>query len=151
MTVFDATALDPDELAVMLSAWAEGAYPAEAAVGLLTHGAGGLWLRRRDFLAACVEAVDDGWSRRGVVPMAFIDWDAVVRFLAAGAPASSGEVSVLRAAASVAGVAAGSLLEVTGSLDVDNLGQVLEAIAHRAGWHERGVVRTVTGHAGGER
>jgi hypothetical protein len=145
MAVLDPTAFDPGELAAMLAAWAEGYYPSEAAVGLLTHGAGGQWLRRRDFLTACVEAVDDGWSREGAVPMAVIDWDAVEAFLAGGAAASSGELSVLRAAASLAGANAGSLCEVTASLDVTNLGHVLDAIAHRSGWHEHGFTRTVTG------
>lgn len=145
MGTIDQTTLDPGQLAAMLAAWAEGYYPSEAAVGLLTYGAGGHWLRRRDFLTACVEAVDDGWSRDGAVPMAVIDWDAVEAFLAGGVAASSGELSVLRAAASLAGANVGSLREVTASLDDGNLGHVLDAIAHRAGWHEHGFTRTVTG------
>lgn len=103
MTVLDPTTFDPGELAEMLTAWAQGSYDIEAAVGLLTHGAGGLWLRRRDFLTNCVEAVDDGWSRHGPVPMAFIDWDAVTEFIHAGIRASSGEAGVLRAADCLAG------------------------------------------------
>ena len=146
MTAIDPTTLDPGELAEMLAAWADGDYATEAAVGLLTHAAGGLWLRRNDFRAACIEAVDNGWSRHGAVPMAVIDWDDVRTFLDAGVPASSGEASVLRTAASLAGVDAGPLREVTASLDVGNLGQVLDALAHRAGWHEHHLSRTVTGH-----
>ena len=138
MTVLDATTIPPAELVGMLAAWADGDYTSEAAAGLLAHAAGGVWLRRRDFLAACVEAVDDGWSRDGIVPMASIDWDAVTSFLAAGASASSGEINVLRAAASLAGKPTGDLREVTTSLDPSNLGFVLDAVAHRAGWHERG-------------
>jgi hypothetical protein len=151
VSTIDPTTLDPGELAVMLAAWAEGDYPSEASVGLLTHAAAGLWLRRREFLTACVEAVDDGWSRHGETPMAVIDWPAVATYIAAGVPASSGELNVLRAAASLAGADVGSLREVTASLDVDNLGQVLDAVAHRAGWHERHLSRTVTGHLGGGR
>ena len=145
MTAIDPTTLDPGELGEMLAAWADGDYATEAAVGLLTHAAGGLWLRRNDFRAACIEAVDDGWSRHGTVPMAVIDWDDVRTFLGAGVPASSGEASVLRTAASLAGMDAGPLREVTASLDVGNLGQVLDALAHRAGWHEHHITRTVTG------
>jgi hypothetical protein len=146
MSSIDPTTVGPGDLAVMLAAWAKGDYPSEAAVGLLTHAAGGLWLRRRDFLTACVEAVDDGWSGQGPVPMAVIDWTAVARFIDAGVPASSGELGVLRAAASLAGAEVGPLREVTASMDVTNLGLLLDAVAHRAGWHERHVARTVTGH-----
>jgi hypothetical protein len=129
----------------MLAAWAAGDYACEAAVGLLTHGARGHWLRRRDFLTSCVEAVDDGWTRDGLVPMAVIDWDAVRAFLDAGVGASSGELSVLRVAASLGGVDVGSLREATSSLDESNLAHVLNALAHMAGWHEYGTVRTITG------
>jgi hypothetical protein len=145
MGTIDPSTLDPGQLAAMLAAWAEGYHPGEAAVGLLARGAGGFWLRRRDFLAACIEAVDDGWSCGAVLPLAAVDWEAVETFLADGVVASSGELSVLRVAASLAGAQVGSLREVTASLDVDNLGHVLDAIAHRAGWHERGACRTVTG------
>lgn len=145
MTKLDPTTFDPGRLAGMLAAWAEGDYAGEAATGLLVHGARGHWLHRRDFLTTCVQAIDDGWSIDGPVPMAIIDWEAVEAFLTAGAAASSGELSVLRAAASLAGVDAGSLREVTASLDVGNLGHVLDAVAHRAGWHEHGFSRTVTG------
>jgi hypothetical protein len=146
VTTIDPTTLAPDELAAMLTAWAEGHLACEAAVGLLTHAAGGYWIRRRGFLTACVTAVDDGWSRHGEVPMAVIDWDDVAGFLQAGVVASSGELSVLRTATSLAGVDVGPLREVTACLDVGNLALVLDAIAHQAGWHERGVTRTVTGH-----
>ena len=85
----------------MLRAWAAGLYPSEAAVELLiAHGG---WLRRRDFLASLVDAVDDGWGPRGqVVPMASIDWERVEGFLAQ-AHASSSEAALLRLAASLAG------------------------------------------------
>ena len=145
MTEIDPTTLEPDELAVMLAAWAEGTYTTEAAVGLLTHAVRGHWLGRRDFLTACVWAVDDAWSRHGQVPMAVIDWDDVTAFLAGGAGGSSGEMSVLRTAASLAGQDTGPLCEVTSSLDEGNLGLVLDAIAHRAGWHEHHMTHTVTG------
>jgi hypothetical protein len=144
----DATTLTPSDLAPMLRAWASGLYPSEAAVGLLI--AHGHWLRRNDFLSRLVDAIDDGWGPRGtVLPMAAVDWSGVAE-LAAQAPASSSELSVLRLAASLAGAAdAGSLLEATASLDDTNGRHVLDALAHRFGWHERGTVHVVTGHQDG--
>lgn len=144
MTDIDPTTLTPAQLEPMLRAWAAGLYPSEAAVELLiAHGA---WLRRRDFLASLVDAVDDGWGPRGqVVPMASIDWERVEGFLAQ-APASSSEAALLRLAASLAGAVGGSsLLAMTSSLDEANAGWVLEALAHRFGWHEHRFTRTVTG------
>src|SRR3954452_24273408 len=121
----------------MLRSWAAGLYPSEAAVELLI--AHGTWLRRRDFLASLVDAVDDGWGPRGeAVLMASIDWERVETFLAQ-AGASSSEVAILRFAASLAGTQGGpSLLQLTASLDHANAGLVLEALAHRCGWHEHG-------------
>jgi len=148
VTAIDPTTLPPDQLAEMLAAWAEGDYASEAAVGLLTHAARGYWLRSHLFLANCVTAVDDGWSRHGEVPMAVIDWEAVPALIAGGVPASSGELRVLCAAASLAGVDTGPLRELTASLDVDNLAAVLDAIAHSSGWHEYGLTHTVTGRQG---
>lgn len=43
------------DLAAGLRNWAEGSYPLEAAVGVLTHAVGGYWLQRDDFIAACID------------------------------------------------------------------------------------------------
>ena len=93
-----------------------------------------------------MDAVDDGWGPHGqVVPMASVDWERVEGFLAQ-AHASSSEAALLRLAASLAGAeGAPSLLAMTASLDEVNAGRVLEALAHRFGWHEHGITRTVTG------
>jgi hypothetical protein len=49
-------------------------------------------------------------------------------------------------AASIAGTPAPtSLLQLTTGLDDTNGRYVLDALAHRFGWHERGTVHSVTG------
>jgi hypothetical protein len=149
MPTLDPRTISPDRLATMLRAWASGMYASEAAVDLLI--AHGTWLARRDFRQALVDAVDDGWSRGGdLEPMASIDWDAVTDFLERpDVSASSSEVTILRLAASMAGSRGpASLLEITASLDDTNSRLVLDALAHRFGWHERGTTYTVTGHVG---
>jgi hypothetical protein len=118
----------------MLRAWSGGLYPSEAAVGLLI--AHGYWLRRHDFLTLLVDAV---------VPMAAVNWAGVQAF-AERSPASSSELAVLRIATTLAGIAVpDSLMALTTSLDETNGRHVLDALAHRFGWHERDVVHTVTG------
>lgn len=145
MATIDPAGLTPADLAPMLHAWAGGLHPGEAAVGLLI--AHDYWLHRADFLTRLVDAVDDGWGPRGaVVPMAAIDWPSVPDFCTRVA-ASSSERTVLRLAASLAGaVVPYSLLELTSGLDQTNQRHVLDALAHRFGWHENGRVHTVTGH-----
>lgn len=147
MTTLDATTLRPDDLAPMLRAWAGGLYPSEAAVGLLI--AHGHWLHRRDFLARLVDAVDDGWGPRGtILPMASVAWEAVPDFVDR-VPASSSEQVVLRLAASLAGVdVRASAMELTASLDDTNGRHVLDAVAHRFGWHESGTSHLVNGYQG---
>ena len=147
MTSIDPTTLAPDDLAPMLRAWASGMFASEAAVELLI--AHDVWPRRRDFLFTLVDAIDDGWGPRGsVVPMAAIDWDRVEAFLMS-APASSSEISVLRCAASLAGAAVNvPLRDATAALDETNAARVLNAIAHRCGWHERGTSRLINGRLG---
>jgi hypothetical protein len=150
MTTLDPTTLTVEELAPMLRAWAVGIYAGEAAVELLiAHDS---WLRRRDFLSTLVDAVVDGWGPEGViVPMASIDWDRVEAFLAT-APASSSEAAILRLAASLAGATNTTpLRDLTGGLDDANAALVLDALAHRYGWHERGTARLVTGTFAGQR
>ncbi|MDQ1292836.1 MAG: hypothetical protein QG608_717 [Actinomycetota bacterium] len=144
MTAIDPTTLTPAELSSLLRAWTGGLYPGEAAIGLLV--AHGHWLRRRDFLSHLVDAVDDGWGPRGsVVPMASIEWSAVADF-AGRVPASTSELTILRLAASLAGAATPlSVMELTGGLDETNARHVLDALAHRFGWHEHGITHLVTG------
>jgi hypothetical protein len=106
MTSINPTTFSGDELAPMLRAWAGGALASEAAVELVI--AHRTWLRRADFKARLVDAVDDGWGPGGsVVPMAAIDWELVPEFL--------------------------------------NAALVLESLAYRFGWHERGKIRLVSG------
>ena len=156
MTRIDPTTLDHDHLFDLLREWAAGYRPDEAALALLRHGCDGFWLRRRDFLTACVDVAVDGWTTAGpdgtdhleatVAPSAAVRWEDVPRFLARGVPASTGEVNLLRAAASLMGAQVGSLREITTGMDADTLALILDAVAHRAGWHEHAITRTVTGH-----
>jgi hypothetical protein len=143
MTTLDPTTLRADQLTAMLAAWSDGHLPDSAAVALLAgHGT---WLGRRDFLAACVDAVDDGWTGGpDPAPMAAIIWTRVPAF-AATTRASSGELAVLQLAASLAGVETGSLRDLTAGLGPNTLALVLDAIAHRAGWHENARTHQVTG------
>jgi hypothetical protein len=128
------------------SSWAAGLYASEAAVELLI--AHRVWLTRQDFLTDLVDAVDDGWGPRGtIVPMASVNWERVEGFVSGSDfYAASSELAILRLAASIAGsTVPASLQDLTGGLDATNAGFVLEAIAHRWGWHERQLSRTVTG------
>jgi len=136
------TAVDPLSLPLSsirgaLVAGASGLYREEGAVGLLI--AHDVWPRRGDFLRACVEVDDDGWTRDGVATLASVDWDAA-RLLAGSVPAS-GEVAVLHVAVAIAVDDLGG--QVT-SLDAGNLALLLDALAHTAGWHERGITHQVT-------
>jgi hypothetical protein len=142
----DPTTIGADQLTRMLTAWAGGHLPDSAGVALLT--AHETWLRRRDFLTACLDIIDDGQtSGPDPTPTAAIAWARVPGF-AAATRASSGELAVLLLAASLAGQDTGSLRDLTAGLGPNTLALVLDAIAHRAGWHETGHTRTVTGHPG---
>lgn len=143
-TTIDPTILTTDELAPMLRAWAQGYFPGEAAVELIIRHQ--RWLHRTDFLLDMVDAVVDGWGPEGVVvPMASIHWERVEAFLAE-APSSSSEAAILRFAAALAGALVEPCLrEFTGGLDDRNASLVLDALAHRFGWHERGRTHVVTG------
>ena len=147
-TDLDPTTLEPDELAPMLRAWAKGLYTTEAAVELLI--AHDHWLRRRDFLGRCTWACTDGWLGGETVPMAGIDWDTVAAATSLsnqnGLAGSSSEVQVLQLAASLAGATMqDSLLGLLAGLDQANTRFVLQAIAHRQGWHEHGITADITG------
>ncbi len=78
--------------------------------------------------------------------MASIDWDRVETFLAA-VPASRSEIAILRLAASLAGARVDALPARPDRLSLDdtNAALVLDALAHRYGWHERGKTQLVTG------
>ena len=138
MTTIDAETLTAQALAPMLRARAAGLLAGEAAVELLIRH--DVWLHRTDFRAALVDAVDDGWGSGGSIePLAAVDWDAVETYLETAVCARS-EAAILRMAASLAGVTVrDSLLAMTSSLDDVNATLVLDALAHRFGWHERGL------------
>jgi len=137
VTTLNPAQLTAEQLAPMLRSWADGLPASEAAVDLLIRH--DTWLRREDFRTALVDAVDSGWGTRGTTePLAAVDWDGVEGFLDSAA-CSRSEAGVLRLAASLAGAAlARSLAEMTCGLDEANADLVLQALAHRFGWHERG-------------
>ena len=138
MTRIDPTTLDHDHLFDLLREWAAGYRPDEAALALLRHGCDGFWTTAGPDGTDHLEAT--------VAPSAAVRWEDVPRFLARGVPASTGEVNLLRAAASLMGAQVGSLREITTGMDADTLALILDAVAHRAGWHEHAITRTVTGH-----
>jgi hypothetical protein len=115
--------LDLNHLAGCLRASAAGYYPSEAATELLIAHAS--WLRRDDFLTACVDHDHDG-----LTPVVWIDWAAVPAFLAK-APCSSSEARVLRLVAELEGEDTGwPLVDLLTGLDDTNSRLVLDAIAH---------------------
>ena len=136
MTTLDPARLSAEQLAPMLRAWARGMLATEAAVDLLIRH--DVWLRRGDFRAALVDAVDDGWGTGGSIePMAAVEWDGVQTYLGT-AVWSRSEAAVLRLAASLAGATlTTSLAEMTSGLDDLNAALVLDALARRFGWGER--------------
>lgn len=117
-----------NHLAAALRAAAAGLHPDEAATGLIISR--GTYLLRPDFTrqietAACTS--DD-------IPLAWIDWDAVISDLDAGClPSSAGEKRVLRIAASLAIGHPVSLRDVLPGLDRRNLDLVKAAVHHAAG------------------
>ena len=139
MSAVDPLTLPLSALRDALTACATGLYREEAAVALLI--AHDVWPRRGEFLQSCVEVDDDGWTRDGTATLAAVDWDAARRLTETG-PASSSEAAILRLAAALADEETGSLLV---RLDAANLALVLDAVAHCAGWHERGLAHQVTG------
>ena len=133
----DITELTFEQIATGLRAWAHGLYVVEAAVEvLLAHRA---WLRRVDFRRAALWISDDNPAYIGV------DWTNAARF-AGRAPASGSEIAMLRVAVGLAGQEVPeSLGDLLSGLDQANIAIVLDAVAHAAGWHERGTVAFVTG------
>lgn len=118
------TTLTPDQLAHLLRQWAAGSRADEAAIELLV--AHGTWLHRSDFLARCVDYDHDGTH-----PVAWIDWDAVVPWIADGTACSASEARVLCLAAELAGIDSGQpLADLLSGLDDRNSAVVVDAIAH---------------------
>jgi hypothetical protein len=147
MPTVSAEHIPPDQLITMLRAWASGFLDSEAAVELLiAHGA---WLDRTDFRTTLIDAVDDGWRGDGdTEPVASIRWQAIPQFLdQPHLDVTAGDIAVLRLAASLAGaIDPTSLRDLTIDLNPADAGLVLDALAHRFGWHHHGHTRTVTGH-----
>jgi hypothetical protein len=140
--------LDLDDVESALLRAAVGDYAAEAAVLLLANS--GHWLpqlqaARLITIALDGEAVDDG-------PWAAVQWGDLDRALRTGAiSGSSGQLRLLRAAASLADGQPIDLADLTAGVDRPELTLLLAALAHAAGSHEhRDVVRDDDGapHAG---
>ena len=112
-----------------LRAHAAGLHPDEAGTELLIgHGT---FLRRGDFAAFIWEETS---ITEGTTPMAGIDWDAAITALNTGnLPASSGERSILRLAASIAGGIPVDLRDTVTGLDDHNATRLLTAIRHVSG------------------
>lgn len=142
MPTINPTTLGEPELAQMLRTWADGVHSAEAAVNLVINAR--IWLTRPDFRRECVIAVNDGVQRGVHVPMAAISWHAAARY-AEDASASRGQIAMLRLACSLAGVQTGSLRELTAALDPTNTARLIDALAHRDGWHVSGITHTTDG------
>jgi hypothetical protein len=130
-------------LAAALRAHAEGLYCLQAAVGLLIGHC--RWLCRDDFVGRFVGLVP---GTGGGVTLAMVSWRAVVRALNAGRlPCSDSEGCMLRIAASIAEGVAVDLRECLSTLDVANIGLVVDAVCRAGGHATPGGV----GVGGGER
>ena len=117
-----------DAITAALRAAAAGILPHEAGTGLLI--ARGCFLHRDDFThyLHTAPSITDG------TPLAWIDWDAASTALNAGQiPASSGETSIFRLAASLAAGCPVSLRDTIPGLDHTSLHLLTTAIRHAAG------------------
>jgi hypothetical protein len=103
-------------LADGLRNWAAGDWIPAAAVELLIEG--GTWLRRGDFLAACIGQEED---------IAWIDWEAARAFAAAVTECSDAEAAFLRLA-----VAIGSDEYLLASVDEEKRAAIVRAVASAA-------------------
>jgi hypothetical protein len=112
-----------------LRAAAAGLHPDQAGTALLiSHGC---FPHRDDFtpFIHTATSISDGTTL-----LARIDWDAAISALDHGQiPASSGETSILRLAASLAAGCPVSLRDTIPGLDQRNLSLVTTAIRHAAG------------------
>jgi hypothetical protein len=118
-----------ETITAALRAAATGILPDAAGTELLiTHGT---FLHRADFtrFTGTATSISDDTTL-----MAWIDWDAALAALSSGQlPASSGETSILRIAASLAAGTPVSLRGTIPGLDHRNLNLVTTAIRHAAG------------------
>nr|WP_221203649.1 hypothetical protein [Modestobacter versicolor] len=111
---------------------AVGDYAAEAAVLLLADS--GHWLPRLQS-AGLIAIALDGDADGG--PWAAVQWGELDRALRAGVvTGSSGQLRLLRAAASLADGQPVDLADLTAALDRAELTLLLAALAHAAGSHE---------------
>lgn len=142
MPIIDPTTLSEPDLEQMLRTWADGAHSSEAAVNLIINAR--TWLARADFRRECVVAISDAVHLGAHPPMATIRWAAAARY-AEHSTASRSETALLRLACSLAGVQTGSLRELTAPLDPTGTARLIDALAHRDGWHISGITYTTDG------
>ena len=145
MPMIDPTTLSEPELEAMLHTWAHGSHSSEAAVNLVINAR--TWLPRADFRRECMVAITDAVQLGAHLPMATIRWAAAARY-AEHATASRSETALLRLACSLAGVHTGSLREFTAPLDPTDTARLIDALAHRDGWHTSGISHTTDGSQG---
>jgi hypothetical protein len=112
---------------------AVGDYALEAAVLLLANG--GCWLPRLQAAGLIAIALDGDAADGG--PWAAVQWTDLDRALRSGRiGGSSGELRLLRTAASLADGQPVDLADLTAGVDREELSLVLAALAHAAGSHE---------------
>ena len=139
-----ATDLDLVDVESALLRAAVGDYAAEAAVLLLANS--GPWLSRLQ-AAGLIDIALDGDAADGG-PWAAVLWGDLDRALRTGRlTGSSGELRLLRAAASLADGQPVDLADVTAGVDREQLTLLLAAVAHAAGSHEHhDLLRDDDGH-----
>jgi hypothetical protein len=137
--------LDLLDLESALLRAAVGDYALEAAVLLLVES--GHWLPRLQSAGLVTIALDGSDTDGG--PWAAVQWGDLDRALRAGVvTGSSGQLRLLRAAASLADGQPVDLADLTAGVDRDELTLLLAAVAHAAGSHEHAdVVRDDAGAA----
>jgi len=128
-----ASDLDPLDLETALLRAAVGDYALEAAVLLLADS--GYWLPRLQAAGLVTIALDGDAADGG--PWAAVQWNDLDAALRSGVIAgSSGQLRLLRAAASLAEGQPIDLADLTAAVDRTELTLLLAALAHAAGSHE---------------
>jgi len=128
-----ASDLDPLDLESALLRAAVGDYALEAAVLLLAES--GHWLPQLQAAGLIAIALDGDAADGG--PWAAIQWSDVDRAVRGGGiPGGSGQLRLLRAAASLADGQPVDLADLTAGVDRAELTLLLAAVAHAAGSHE---------------
>jgi hypothetical protein len=131
------TTMPMSNLADLLRAWTAGISSTEAAIELLI--AHELWLRRPDFVAACIEPYEAYDSQDDdLVPVALIHFEAVPTFVATCQCSASERCILLIVAAIANGISGSQLGEMIVGLDGADAGLVLDAIIRFGGSQERG-------------